>query len=142
MKELPSNYNYSMGPLEYDKIMCIKDPETVIKSLAQIKKPYESWNSTDNDIVVNITEEQWLHINYAIKLLMDAYGVHMNHISDNFMYDNNQYFKLDKKTNKMISYPYWWLDMFPTHWDNEKKQEISDEYVKENWQENHNIKSD
>ena len=22
MKDLPSNYNYSMGPWEYDKIMC------------------------------------------------------------------------------------------------------------------------
>lgn len=142
MKELPKNYPYAMGPWEYDKIMCIETPENVIKHLAQIKKLYESWISTDNDIVVNITEEEWLHINYAIKLLMDAYGVHMNHIWDNFLSDNNQSFKRDEKTNQLLTYHRWWLDMFSTHWDSEKKQEVSDEYMKEDWRETHNIKID
>lgn len=108
---------YCMDIKEYDKITVLNDPRDIISKLAKIEKPYSSVFD-DNDKIVILDEEQWYNINYAIKLIMDAYGIHNN-------WDLGLFIDDDAKGDilKMYNKPkYWWLDKFKTKWNNETNQ--------------------
>lgn len=92
---------------EYDKITVTSDPKEVIFALGNIPRP--------GDNAVTITDEDWYKINEAIKLLMDAYGIHYNYEKECFMHD----------TPELVRNKYWWLDKFKTKYNTDIKQIIT-----------------
>lgn len=122
--ELKWNGVYCLGNKEYDKITVLDSPKDILTHLMKIPRPYESING-ESDVIVNLDNDTWYQIQYAIKLIMDAYGIHVNWDKGLLMHDESrgnykkEFDKLDENEK------YWWLDKFKTQWDPDSKQTVT-----------------
>lgn len=103
-----------MGIREYDKIVVLKNIRDVLTELMDIENP----DANSDDVV--LTSENWENIQYAIKLIMDAYGMHINQENGILMKDDSKDILDDLKSNK-----YWWLDKFKVSFDPKKQRMVT-----------------